>query len=387
MQEQAVRSLATGFGHEDVLILSDWNRSGRGTARRPGYGQLLDMVRRDEVDALYSYSLSRLSRSLKDFTALVELCVSKGVSIRFAADSNLNVEVGGDKRRSATATLLLNVMASFSQFDSDVSSERARDAVAVRRARGDRIGHPNYGGLPGESEEAVVEAFREAGSILGAAKLLNARGVPTRMGRPWTHTPVRDILLRAGVLPYRSRPGVKAAAPFILYRLLTCHCGRTMTGSRYRNGPNPVYTVYRCLGGQPIPDHGRGTITEKALLSRVRDEARRLRPIPLVEVHGNEDRRRALGARRDRVVDMYAEGIVDKADRDRRLGAIADDMERLDAETRLLDVPTEVDWDAPPETINAVLRAMFDRIELGDDLTPTRFAWRVPEWRADDPVS
>jgi hypothetical protein len=29
-----------------------------------------------------------------------------------------------------------------------------------------------------------------------------------------------------------------------------------------------------------------------------------------------------------------------------------------------------------------VLRALWERVELGPDLMPKRFVWRVPEWRS-----
>ena len=52
-------------------MLTDWGRSG-GSTRRPGYQRLLGAIDRREVETIYSYSLSRLSRSLLDFADLLE---------------------------------------------------------------------------------------------------------------------------------------------------------------------------------------------------------------------------------------------------------------------------------------------------------------------------
>ena len=65
------------------------------------------------------------------------------------------------------------------------------------------------------------------------------------------------------------------------------------------------------------------------------------------------------------------------------------DMAELDAQLAalgateaLLDVPEAIDWDEwSPETINAVLRALWEYVQLGDDQLPREAVWRVPEWR------
>ncbi|MDQ3407051.1 MAG: recombinase family protein, partial [Chloroflexota bacterium] len=90
VQEEKVRELAAQHGDaDDLLLLSDWNRSGRkGVNGRPGYHQLVTMIEQGQVSALYSYSLSRLSRSLSDFSRLVELCVERQVPIRLSADQS-----------------------------------------------------------------------------------------------------------------------------------------------------------------------------------------------------------------------------------------------------------------------------------------------------------
>ncbi len=376
VQEQAVRSLA---GAGDLLILSDWNRSGRGTARRPGYQTMLSMIERDEVSAVYAYSLSRFARSLKDFTALVELCLSHGVPIRFAVDHQLNVEGA-----TATSTLLLNVMAAFAQFDADIARERAREAVAVRRQRGDRIGHPFYGEREGEDAEAVVAAYREAGSVMGAARLLNARGIPTRRGGPWATTTTRETLVRLGAMPARSRPGAKARAPFVLYGLLRCHCGHLLTGTRYRNGPALAYTAYKCHFARTVPDHGLGAVPEKRLLPWVRAEAARLQTPSAVEIEAqHETTRAALAARRQRVAEAFLDGLLDRASANEQTAAIDAELDSLGAARAVVAVPA-LDWSWEPETINEVLRALWSEVRLDTQLRPLEAVWRVPEWRSDD---
>lgn len=384
VQEGKVRELAAQHGDDaDLLLLSDWNKSGgKGANGRPGYHQLVTMIEAGEVGALYSYSLSRLSRSISDFAHLAELCLAHKVPIRLAADQNLDFT-------SASGRFVINVLVAIAQMDRELASERSKDVVAVRRARGDRIGHPFYGEKDGEDLPAVLRAYDDAGSVLGACRLLNEREVPTRQGRKWSTSALRDILQRHDVLPIRKRPGAKNAAPFVLFHLVKCHCGRLMSASRFRTSGGTrtkLYTqiVYRCIGGRTDPQHGRGNITESKIMAWVKDEAARLRvPGDVVEMgERDESVRLELEARRRRVIDNYEDGIIDKAERDAKLLTIAEDLDRVAVRNRAVDLPATIDWDWEPKAINGVLRALWSHIEVDADMRPVRAAWRVPEWRS-----
>jgi len=374
VQEQKVRDLAAQHGDGDnLLLLSDWNKSGRkGVNGRPGYHQLVKMIGDGAVRAVYSYNLSRLSRSLSDFSKLMELCVERKVPIHLAADQSYDFN-------TPTGRFAINVMMSAAQMEAEVAQERSRHVVAARRARGDRIGQLPYGEREGEDLVAVLEAYRDAGSVIGAARLLNVRGVPTRGGRQWGTTPVREILIRHKAMPWRSRPGQKAAAPFVLFRLLRCHCGRQMTGARYRNGPDPTYTVYRCIGGRTDVKHVRQSVSERKLLPWVKAEAARFRvPVDQVEVElRDESRRLELEARRNGLLDLV--GTFDKAEIQRRVARVDDEIAQLGSTQALRVVPQAIDWETwTPKDINAVLRVYWEYLELDEQMQPVRAEWRLP---------
>lgn len=383
VQEQEVRELARRHGDDDVLILSDWSKSGRGSKvhLRPEYQRMRQMIEAGNVSAVYSYSLSRLTRSAKDFIALAELCRDRGVPVRFAKEGiALDYSTIGGK-------LMAQILAAVAEAEADWGAERSADAVGVRRDRGDYLGMAPYGWKvagarlienPAESIAPIEAAFRKAGSSFGAARILNEDGLRTRRGALWSSKVVGDVLARAGVVSARRRaPGVKPAADWTFYRLLVCPCGNVMTAMDKRSAR---YTCYR---GRHVPGHPTPySIAESKLASAIRAEADRLRPPEMAEDHARDDgRRAAIHARRERVLDMYESGVIDKAERGRRLGKVADDMEKLDSETVIVDVPDGVPWDRPRRVVNGVLRALFDRIELGPDLMPVRYVWRVPEWR------
>ena len=383
VQEEEVRALAARHGDSGLLLLSDWSKSGRAAKirSRSEYARLRSMIVGGEVAALYSYSLSRLARSTRELLDLAEACATARVPIRLAKEGDLDFATPHGR-------LYLTVLAGVATFEAEVTGERMRDAVRARRARGDVMGIAPYGSkivdgrlLPDLAEplEPIVAAYQRAGSCYGAARRLNESGSRTRRGAPWSSKVIGDVLERAGVAyNHRPRPGVKACADWILYRLLVCPCGNVMTAMDKRS---PRVTCYRA---RHAPAHPRPFgISEAKLLPMIMAEAAHLRPVRRVAVSdAGAGKREALAARRARVLDMYEGGLIDKADRDGRLYAIADALEQLDAETRLIDVPSAIDWTWPPAQINAVLRAVFERIELGPDLQPARFVWTVPEWRA-----
>src|SRR5436305_698865 len=76
VQEAAVRQMAARCGDDEgLVILSDWDKSGRlGADKRPGYRALLDAIEDGRATAVYSYRLSRLARSIQESSRLIADC-------------------------------------------------------------------------------------------------------------------------------------------------------------------------------------------------------------------------------------------------------------------------------------------------------------------------
>ena len=163
------------------------------------------------------------------------------------------------------------------------------------------------------------------------------------------------------------------------------------TYTRTKYGRFGSYIGYQCPRGRYSATHPRPyMVGEAALLPLVRAETARLRAPEAVRVDTPdlEAERAELEARRARILDMYEADHIDRDDRERRLarvrGAIAAIERRAEVLT-VLPVPPAIDWETwTPAALNCVLRALFDRIELGPNLRPTQdgFVWTVPEWRA-----
>jgi len=139
-----------------------------------------------------------------------------------------------------------------------------------------------------------------------------------------------------------------------------------------------------CGRGAVDPSHPRPVmISQEKLIPAIRAEVSHLRLPESVELERAADDGRlvALALKRERVMDSYMDGVIGKADRDRRLAQIDQDVAKVGARTVVVSIPP-IDWSSPQNTI---LRAIFHRIELGPDLMPVRFNWAVPEWRVGQP--
>ena len=384
-QEAAVRAMAARHGEaEGLVLLSDWDKSGRlGRDKRPGYDALWQAIETGRATSIYSYSMSRIARSVSELTRLFETCQGRNIPVRLEADVVDTSTASG----RMTATILASVAA----FEADVAGERMKAAMQAKAARGERIGTKAfYGDKPGEDADAVLAAFREAGSYNGAARLLNEWGIKCRSSqRGWWASSVGHIVRRLDPsMIGKTEQGVKAGkADFTLARLLHCGtCTTTLTGKRDRSTPtNPAGRVRYSCHCFAVP-HPRTGITESLILPAIIEEVGHLRAPSELETSGDEAPRADLEAKRLRVVDLFADGVIDKADRDHRLAAVTDALAKLDAHRVVLAVPpvAEVDWTKPPRVLNDLLRAVFERIELDPETMqpqPDGFTWTVPEWR------
>jgi DNA invertase Pin-like site-specific DNA recombinase len=193
--------MATVHDAELLDVIVDGGESGK-SLQRPGIERLLQMVERKEVQLVIIAKLDRLTRSVRDLGELLERFQKRGVSLVSVSES---LDTG-----SAAGRLVLNVMASVSQWEREAIGERTRDALRHKKAQGLRVGTVplgfTLGGdgntlVPAEDEQMVVRIIswlRESGlSLRGIASELNARGLHTRNGSAWRHEYVASLLRSA----------------------------------------------------------------------------------------------------------------------------------------------------------------------------------------------
>jgi hypothetical protein len=119
----------------------------------------------------------------------------------------------------------------------------------------------------------------------------------------------------------------------------------------------------------------------------VRSEAARLKSPPDAVQVGRDNAavRGALAERRSRLALAFTRGAIDEPTWSVEDASLAAELDGLADAEAVAAAPT-IDWTWEPRNVNAVLRALFDRIQLGPDLRPLPypdgFIWTVPEWRA-----
>lgn len=98
------------------------------------YLQLLEDARMRKIDAVVVWKLDRFSRNITDFLMTVGQLDADGV--RF-----ISATQGIDTNKaSPTSRLLMNILAAFAQFESELISERIKAGIERRRAEGKAIG-------------------------------------------------------------------------------------------------------------------------------------------------------------------------------------------------------------------------------------------------------
>ena len=238
-QKLDCETLALRDGHDAVEWFDDWDRSAdeAKAIRRTEFVRLVKAVERDEIAVIYARAMDRLQRSMTTLMRLVSAC--REHNVRLVTQREGVVLPGpGHEAPSPAGIAFIQMLGMFAEFELNTSKSRAQARVRRQRAenasrveagRTDLIqmGQAHYGDRPGESWEAVVEAFKEAGTFIGACRLLIERGIPSRrahLGQTWEASTVQRIVAHRSpnLLPARAVRGSRTIALHYFTRLLVC---------------------------------------------------------------------------------------------------------------------------------------------------------------------
>jgi site-specific DNA recombinase len=188
-QREACESYIASQRSEGWVLVRDQYDDGGisgGTLERPGLKRLLADIEEGLVNVVVVYKIDRLSRSLMDFSKLVEVFDRNGVTFVSVTQSfNTTTSMG---------RLTLNILLSFAQFEREVTAERIRDKVRASRMKGMWMGGcPPLGyevknrklvENPADAAHVrwVFARFIEIGSGTELARELAERGVTTSRG-------------------------------------------------------------------------------------------------------------------------------------------------------------------------------------------------------------
>jgi len=285
-----------------------------GTLDRPGLKRLLADIEDGLIDVVVVYKIDRLSRSLMDFSKLVEVFDRNEVTFVSVTQSfNTTTSMG---------RLTLNILLSFAQFEREVIGERIRDKVAASRKRGIWMGGYVPFGYDVQDRKLVVNAaeaaavrriferFVELGSATTLARELRAqefrnkqgtlvdkgylyrllnnrvyRGEAVHKGKaypgeheaiidaePWNH--VHAILQES---PRKRANNSRMQTPALLKGLIFSETGAAMTPTATRKGTK-LYRYYVSMdvirnregGESEVPSRLPAGMVEDAVVTEVR---------------------------------------------------------------------------------------------------------------------
>ena len=385
-QEDAIRRLAQrdDIDPDSLRWFRDWGLSADPALehKRTEYVAMLKAIEAGEVSVVYALAPDRLYRSLVGYARLVAAAVKAGTRIVTELGGPLVTQTPDGEFSGGLGALL-------AARELSMAKDRARRGIATKRRLGIPMGQMPYGVKPGEDVEVLRLAFVEAGSFLGAVKLLNARGVPSRLGRGWDYRTLSRILRAHGYVGASVRRGAAAGpATRALAGLVLCHCGAVMTSMSGRLGG----VNYYCRQGHNDSRHARPyVVADSMLLPWIKAEVERGMGRMHLEfedevLSGGEDRaeRDDLTARRERLKEAYLDLHFDHAALDALLAPIDDRLAALGDDgsvRRWLVASPALDWSAPASEVNAALRRIGRSVQLDAGMRPIAFDWIVS---ADD---
>lgn len=319
----------------------DGGHSG-GTLERPALQRLLADVEAGLIDVIVVYKIDRLSRSLMDFSKLVEIFERNQVTFVSVTQSfNTTTSMG---------RLTLNILLSFAQFEREVIGERIRDKFAASRKKGMWMGGYVPLGydvrdrkLVINEEEAktvrmIFERFVTIGSATRLAKALAAEGVVNKRGRlidkgflyklinnriyigeavhkgtsyPGEHEAIIDRELWDAVHSIlKTSPRLRAAAsrnqtPAMLKGLIFTDTGTAMTPTATKKGSKlyRYYTSMDLIRNRPTDAGGPQRLPAAMVEDAVVGEIRRMIATP-------EIRARALAALKTDMPDIDDKAVI-----------------------------------------------------------------------------
>ncbi|MGB4191894.1 MAG: recombinase family protein [Rickettsiales bacterium] len=266
-----------------------------GNLERPALQRLLQDIKDSKVDCIIVYKIDRLTRSLLDFSKIIELLDEHKCSF-VAVTQSFNTS-------NSMGRLMLNVLLSFAQYERELTSERIRDKFEASCKLGMWMGGcPPLGYNPKNREliidkdeakivEDIYQSFIETESVTETARAMNQLGHKTKtwesekgklyQGVAFSKKAIRHILqnpVYAGKIKHKSKvyqgkhksiidpeiwkkaqgifthrenkiinPMTRVSAPPLLKGILICGCcSSKMTPSYCMKKNGARYRYYTC---------------------------------------------------------------------------------------------------------------------------------------------
>ena len=200
-QREACEAYIKSQQHEGwILIDKQYNDGGfsGGNIERPALKELFQDIQHGKVDTVLVYKIDRLTRSLMDFSKIVEIFDKQSVTfVSITQQFNTTTSMG---------RLTLNILLSFAQFEREVTGERIRDKKAASRKKGMWTGGPAAIGYKIENKKlipepngtktirTIFEKYLELKSVPNLKYFLDENGIKTKNGKSFSRGNLYRIL-------------------------------------------------------------------------------------------------------------------------------------------------------------------------------------------------
>ena len=134
LQVPRLRDFCNRLGYEIYKEYSDV-ASGK-NANRPGWKALQSDARRGEFEAIIVVKLDRIMRSLAQLLDVLQDFEKRRISI-------ITLDQGTIDMSSANSRLQISIIAMVAQWEREIISERTKEALRAKKARGEVLGRPS----------------------------------------------------------------------------------------------------------------------------------------------------------------------------------------------------------------------------------------------------
>ena len=275
-QEEKIKSFINS--QENLFVFKVYSDAGFSGAslERPALVEMLRDIQENKINVVIVYKIDRLTRSPKDFYALIEIF------------ENYKVDFISITERFDTSTpsgrLLRNIMLTFAQLERELTSERTKDKLLERAQKG----MWNGGSVPfgykvvdkrlvpdGQKLRKIFAIFAETGSLARTYQLLKRKQIfndknlsfskahlqsilrnPIYIGKmrfsgkiyQGLHQPLisEDLFNHAQTLHHEKQRKMRLYKDYLLAGLIHCaECNSAMTPA-FTNKKRGRYHYYRC---------------------------------------------------------------------------------------------------------------------------------------------
>lgn len=210
-QKEAGHAFIQSQHHEGWIPVADHYEDpafSGGNMERPALKRLLADIEKKRIDIVVVYKIDRLTRSLADFSKMIEVFEKHHVSfVSVTQQFNTTTSMG---------RLMLNVLLSFAQFEREVTGERVRDKIAASKRKGLWMGGVPPLGYDVQNRMLVINEA-EAKVVRRIFEEMLTIGSPTQIARQLT---VEGITTKTWITQRGSvRPGAQIDKKYI-YKVL-----------------------------------------------------------------------------------------------------------------------------------------------------------------------